>query len=527
VADTKISALTAVTAPATTDEFAVNQGGASKKETLAQVRGDGVFRALDYGTNGAAIQSALDAAGSAGGGDVIVGPGTWALGTTGLTFPAANGVRLRGAGKTATTLTYTGTGAAISNGTVTSTRYYCGVESMTITITGATTSANAIKLENMRQGTFRDLFLNSNGLATDALLMTADPGGTGRVCYFNMFWNVDIDTNGWCVSMLGNGVNRNTFVGGVWEGNSGNALGIRPTSAFSDSNVFYAVGFQTHGSTIVQLGGNGGQANDNRFIGCSFELPSGSSTITLATATGTAQRNFFLGCYRSNVLYSDPLKAGQNVMLDTGFSSASGPDGFLIDTYRSADESKSMWLRPYHAGLTIGTSDFDGGVLTIYESGYTAAPPSRAMQLRVDNLTGTTVELRAKDSAGTEWLLAPRAHNIPFIIDGGGATITTGVKGDIVMPAAGTIEEWTLLADQSGAIVVDIWKDTYANFPPTDADAICSTNEPEIVASGTKAQSSTLTGWTTTFAAGDILRFNVDSCTSIQRVTLNLRVRFG
>jgi hypothetical protein len=37
VADSKISALTAVTTPAGTDEFAVNQGGTSKKATLTQI----------------------------------------------------------------------------------------------------------------------------------------------------------------------------------------------------------------------------------------------------------------------------------------------------------------------------------------------------------------------------------------------------------------------------------------------------------------------------------------------------------
>lgn len=37
MADTKISALTAVTTPAATDEFGVNQGGGSKKMTLAQI----------------------------------------------------------------------------------------------------------------------------------------------------------------------------------------------------------------------------------------------------------------------------------------------------------------------------------------------------------------------------------------------------------------------------------------------------------------------------------------------------------
>ena len=37
MADTKISALTAVTTPAETDEFAINQGGTSKKITMSQV----------------------------------------------------------------------------------------------------------------------------------------------------------------------------------------------------------------------------------------------------------------------------------------------------------------------------------------------------------------------------------------------------------------------------------------------------------------------------------------------------------
>jgi hypothetical protein len=42
MADTKISALSAVATPASTDEFAVNQGGASKKMTLAQIEAFGM-----------------------------------------------------------------------------------------------------------------------------------------------------------------------------------------------------------------------------------------------------------------------------------------------------------------------------------------------------------------------------------------------------------------------------------------------------------------------------------------------------
>jgi hypothetical protein len=113
--------------------------------------------------------------------------------------------------------------------------------------------------------------------------------------------------------------------------------------------------------------------------------------------------------------------------------------------------------------------------------------------------------------------------SISFIVDGGGAVLTVGVKGDLTIPFNCTITEWTLLADQTGSMVLDIWKDSYANYPPTIADVITASAKPTISASN-KGQSSTLTGWTTTITAGDTLRFNVNSCSTITRVTLSLKV---
>lgn len=112
-----------------------------------------------------------------------------------------------------------------------------------------------------------------------------------------------------------------------------------------------------------------------------------------------------------------------------------------------------------------------------------------------------------------------------WIIDGGGSTITTGVKGDLgPIPFNCTILEATLLADVSGSIVVNVWKDTYANFPPTVADKITA-SAPPTISSADKSTDSTLTGWTTTIDAGDILRFNVDSVSTIGRCVLVLKVR--
>lgn len=116
-----------------------------------------------------------------------------------------------------------------------------------------------------------------------------------------------------------------------------------------------------------------------------------------------------------------------------------------------------------------------------------------------------------------------RLGTITFVIDGGGTTITTGVKGYLEIPFAGTINRATALADQSGSIVVDIWKDTYANYPPVDADSITA-SAPVTISSAVKSQDSTLTGWTTSVSAGDIFGFNVDSITTCQRVTISLRI---
>jgi len=136
---------------------------------------------------------------------------------------------------------------------------------------------------------------------------------------------------------------------------------------------------------------------------------------------------------------------------------------------------------------------------------------------------GTAGQVLKTNGSGQNPSWADQVATLTYVIDGGGATITTGIKGDLEIPFGCTIQSWTLLGDQSGSIVIDIWKDTYANYAPTIADTITASAKPTISAA-LKGQSSTLTGWTTAVAAGDILRFNVDSVTSLTRVTISIKV---
>lgn len=150
------------------------------------------------------------------------------------------------------------------------------------------------------------------------------------------------------------------------------------------------------------------------------------------------------------------------------------------------------------------------------------APQTTDLIVTVDDPAGSPVNKKVQ-LGNLPGLLSGTYTTANFIIDGGGAVISTGIWGDIVIDFACTIVGATLLADQSGSIVIDIWKDTYANFPPTDADSITAAAPPTLAAA-TKSQDTTLTGWTTTISAGDVLRFNVDSAATVTRVTLALEL---
>lgn len=102
--------------------------------------------------------------------------------------------------------------------------------------------------------------------------------------------------------------------------------------------------------------------------------------------------------------------------------------------------------------------------------------------------------------------------------------ITTGlVAGNFEIGFNCTITKWTLLADVSGSIVVDIWKDTYANYPPVVGDSITASAKPTL-SSAIKNTDSTLSGWTTSITAGDILRFSITSFSTVGAVTLALEL---
>jgi hypothetical protein len=129
---------------------------------------------------------------------------------------------------------------------------------------------------------------------------------------------------------------------------------------------------------------------------------------------------------------------------------------------------------------------------------------------------GATVALAGHTHARTE--------TITVVFDGGGSEIADDSQFRWRTPVAATITAWTILLDQSGSIAVDVWVDTLANYPPTDADTITNGNEPAVT-TAVKAEATDLSGWSSVaLTAGDTMVFNVDSCTTATHAVLILTV---
>lgn len=139
-----------------------------------------------------------------------------------------------------------------------------------------------------------------------------------------------------------------------------------------------------------------------------------------------------------------------------------------------------------------------------------------------NTVTGPTGNSGPTGSSGEAFV-----STINFIIDGGGANITTGLKGIVITDFACTVEQVTLLADASCSIVVDIRRTTYAAYDgsthPGPGDSICGAAVPTLTSEITY-QDAALAGWSVSLSAGDIIGFNVSSVSGAGRVLVSLKV---
>lgn len=114
--------------------------------------------------------------------------------------------------------------------------------------------------------------------------------------------------------------------------------------------------------------------------------------------------------------------------------------------------------------------------------------------------------------------------NVPLLIDGGGSLIGLGIRGRLPISFLCDIQSVSLMGDQTGSIVVDIWKNTPVNYPPTVDNTITASAKPTID-DDIYSEDSTLEGWDKEINADDILFFNVNSVVNIISCTVNLKLK--
>lgn len=152
------------------------------------------------------------------------------------------------------------------------------------------------------------------------------------------------------------------------------------------------------------------------------------------------------------------------------------------------------------------------------------APPG-SIYFQQDGSTGAVwVKSGPLDTDWTKGTTGPQRQAMTIIIDGGGGTIGTGVKGAAKVPVNSTIDAWEIVSvdNTSGDIVVELWTDSYPNFPPNPADIIGATEKPTLTAQ-TKNQDITLNGGAGyPLSGGNWIMWNVASASAVKIVALAL-----
>jgi len=120
---------------------------------------------------------------------------------------------------------------------------------------------------------------------------------------------------------------------------------------------------------------------------------------------------------------------------------------------------------------------------------------------------------------------ATQSRTINVTFDGGGSALTAGLSTDLEIPYVATIQSWNILSGLTGSIVIDVLKsDSYSTYPTFSS--IAGSEKPTL-SSQQKNQDTNLSTWTTGLTASNILRFNIDSATTVQKVFLTLKINLA
>ena len=126
-------------------------------------------------------------------------------------------------------------------------------------------------------------------------------------------------------------------------------------------------------------------------------------------------------------------------------------------------------------------------------------------------LAAITTASKVNQSAIYGWLGA-----LEVILDGGGIALQASASATFEAPFSCTLTSAKFYLDTSTETRIDVWKDTYANYPPTITDTIVSSAGGDTTfstsgVSATKFSATIDNDWTKTITANDVIKVVVES----------------
>ncbi len=280
-------------------------------------------------------------------------------------------------------------------------------------------------------------------------------------------------------------------------------------SGGTSSGDTYITGFTYDNSNNLTL-----HRNDNVNLSVNMHIFTAITATTISATTYYGDGSNLTGISASGTF------TGGTVNGATRFTNGLSATTISATTYYNLPIDVFVTGGTYSNGSAIFRNN-TGGTFTV--TGFTTGSTASSGTFTGGTVSGATNFLNGITATTVS---ATTYYGIPYefgvSLDGQSGYITTGNTSYKVMTTSGIIKGWNVLTTSAtGSVIFDVWKSSGGTLP-TVVNSITDAQKPQLnnsIYSG----STSINNWSgTTFNAGDIFGFNVDSISRLTKVNLTI-----